>query len=114
MLARNAGSQQCLSVIVQDTQKVEKTKEAASDAEDASRVTNDEEREEGSVPWRVYKSYLMAVGGYPIGVLMFFLYASFQLLVVGSEWWLNQFAVDEYDKEWGWYIGWCKNTCHLL
>ena len=68
----------------------------------------EEERETGKVSYKVYVKYLLAVGGWPVAVILLCIQTAWQLFQVGSDFFLSSWteqAPDEQERQAGRSLG---------
>ncbi|KAF9113681.1 hypothetical protein BGX27_001044 [Mortierella sp. AM989] len=65
---------------------------AGKEKKTAAKLTEDEKKEEGAVSWNVYKTYLIASGGWPFWIGLVILFLTRELVDVGQNAWLAIWA----------------------
>ncbi|GBB94776.1 hypothetical protein RclHR1_02410022 [Rhizophagus clarus] len=59
---------------------------------DDGKLIAEEEKAEGIVDWNVYKTYLIASGGFLFWIFLMFIFIITQSLQVGEDWWIREWT----------------------
>ncbi|KAI8149775.1 P-loop containing nucleoside triphosphate hydrolase protein [Fennellomyces sp. T-0311] len=66
-----------------------KQKNSTKSKDKGGKLTNEEERAEGGVSWKVYAAYFYASGGFPFWAAVIVLYGASQAAIVGQDIWIK-------------------------
>ncbi|CAH0480039.1 unnamed protein product [Peronospora belbahrii] len=75
-----------------------RSERSISETAGETQLITDEDRSVGDVAWHVYKTWIMAFGGYPAGLLVLVVFIGTQLLNLLSTWWLSLWSEEPQPK----------------
>jgi ABC-type multidrug transport system fused ATPase/permease subunit len=71
----------------------------------AGTLVKAEDIDTGGLSWRVYKSYIGAMGGFPVALFLLLLFFLAQVTFLVSSWWLSAWSQNAFRQSQTWYLG---------
>ncbi|KAI9916948.1 hypothetical protein PsorP6_016839 [Peronosclerospora sorghi] len=76
-----------------------RSERSVSDSGANAQLITDEDRSVGDVPWQVYKTWIIAFGGFSAGLLVIVVFIGTQIVNLLATWWLSVWSQRSQPKE---------------